>query len=257
MVGMRKSAAEFISPLRGESLVKTIKDILEIFLFALLTLFLYLLFVLTIPMFRDSHGLIALNELSNVSRAGIVKGLIFLSAVVCVLSGVILMEWTKSLTPGVMAHVWSLTYFYVWADSVLVFSIHDPSLRFFKSFAVGLAFIYLFFLVLTYLGFPEAREGEEKNLKKLEIVHYWVWLWFGFYFGLSCLLVYHSFFYYTDRLILAAGSMILCLVYYLLGLHLRKAEGKDVKWYLFFGRLVFIIGFLGLAAAWIVKGWVF
>jgi hypothetical protein len=238
-------------------LVKTIKDILEIFLFTLLTLFLYFLFILTIPMFRDSHGLIALNELSSVSRAGIIKSLIFLSAVVCVFSGVILMDWVKSLTPSVMAHVWSLTYFYVWADSILWFSVQDPSLSFFKTFVVGLAFIYFFFLVLTYLGFPVVREGEEKNLKKIEIVHYWIWLWISFYFALSFLLVYHSFFYFTDRLLLAAGAMILCFVYYLLGHHLRKSEGKDMKWYSFFGRLVFILGFLGLGAAWIVKWWVF
>jgi hypothetical protein len=237
-------------------LVKTIKNILELALFTLLTLFLYFLFILTIPMFRDPHGLIVLNELTTVSRAGIVKGLIFISAVVCVLSGVILMEWARSLTPGVMAHVWSLTYFYVWADSILVFSIQDPSLWFFKAFVAGLAFIYLFFLVLTYLGFPEAREGEEKNLKEIEAVHYWVWLWMSFYFGLAILLVYHSFFYFTDRILLAAGAMILCFVYYLLGLHLRKTEGRDARWYSFFGRLVFILGFLGLAAAWVIKRWV-
>jgi hypothetical protein len=238
-------------------LVKTIKDILEIILFTLLTFSLYVLFILTIPMFRDSHGLIALNELSSVSWAVIVKGLILLSAVICVLSGVFVMDWAKSLTPGSMAHVLALTYFYIWADSVLVFSIQDPSLSFFKTFVMGLAFIYLFFLVLTYLGFPEKKEGEEKSVKKLEIVHYWVWLWISFYFALSFLLVYHSFFYYTDRLLLAVGAMFLCVVYYLLGLHLRKAEGKDLKWYSFFGRLVFILGFLGLGAAWVVKRWVF
>jgi hypothetical protein len=237
-------------------LVKVIKNILELTLFVLLTFLLYVLFILTIPMFRDSHGLIALNQLTSVSRAGIVKGLILLSAVVCVFSGVILMDLAKSLTPGVMAHVWSLTYFYVWADSVLWFSAQDSALSFFKTFVVGLAFIYLFFLVLTYLGFQEEREGEERNLRKIEIVHYWIWLWISFYFALSFLLAYHSFFYSTDRLVLAVGAMILCLVYYLLGLHLRKTEGKDMKWYLFFGRLVFTFGFLVLAAAWIIKRWV-
>jgi hypothetical protein len=237
-------------------LVKTFKNALELTLFILLTFFLYFIFILTIPMFRDPHGLIALNELANVSRAGIVMGLIFLSAVVCVLSGVILMEWAKSLTPGVLAHVFSLTYFYIWADTILVFSIQDPNLSFFKAFAVGLAFIYLFFLLLTYLGFPGTVEGEEKNPRKIEAVNYWVWLWMSFYFGLAILLVYHSFFYFTDRLVLAAGAMILCFVYYLLAMQLRKTEGKDVKWYFFFGRLVFILGFLGLAAAWIIKRWV-
>jgi hypothetical protein len=236
-------------------LVKTIKNVLELTLFILLTFLLYVLFILTIPMFGDSHGLIALNELTSVSRSGIVKGLILLTAVICVFSGVILMDFDKSLTPSVMAHVWSLTYFYVWADSVLWFSAQDPSLSFFKTFVVGLAFIYLFFLALTYLGFPEEREGEEKNPKKLEVVHYWLWLWISFYFALSFLLVYHSFFF-TDRLLLAVGAMILCLVYFLLGMHLRKSEGKDVAGYSYIGRLVFILGFLGLAAAWIIKRWV-
>ncbi len=57
------------------------KDGLEVLLFFLFTSLLYLLFIITVPMVREPHGLLAMSELADLSRSGLVLGLLFGSAV--------------------------------------------------------------------------------------------------------------------------------------------------------------------------------
>ena len=235
-------------------MIRLAKDSLEVLLFFLLTGLLYFLFIVTIPLLRDSHGLLAMSELSDLSRSGLVLSLLFGSAVACVTSGVMLMYWVPFFTPGVMSNLWATTYFFIWIDSVFSLSLQSKSFKFLISLALGLFFIYLFFFLLNYLVIQNEK-ADPKSEWKIKIVHYWLWGWMGFYFGLSCFFAFHSLDYLGFRLPLAVGAMIVCFLYYLLSLFLKKSEGKDVESYSRIGRAFFLLWTLGLILIWLGPKW--
>src|ERR1700690_2317939 len=101
------------------------KDGLEILLFFLSTCLLYILFIITVPILRDSHGLLAMSELSDLSRSGLVLSLLFGSAVICVFLRILVMKWVPVFSPGVMANLWATTFFYIWIDSLFSLSLQS------------------------------------------------------------------------------------------------------------------------------------
>ncbi len=211
-------------------MIRLAKDSLEVLLFFLLTGLLYFLFIVTIPLLRDSHGLLAMSELSDLSRSGLVLSLLFGS------------------------NLWATTYFFIWIDSVFSLSLQSKSFKFLISLALGLFFIYLFFFLLNYLVIQNEK-ADPKSEWKIKIVHYWLWGWMGFYFGLSCFFAFHSLDYLGFRLPLAVGAMIVCFLYYLLSLFLKKSEGKDVESYSRIGRAFFLLWTLGLILIWLGPKW--
>ena len=222
------------------------KNYLETLLFLALTLSLYFLYLITIPIFREPHGLLAMSELSDLTQSGFVLGLIFASSVVCVLSGTLLMNWVPILSPGMMAHFWSATYFYIWIDSVFSLSLQSKSYTFSLVMTLGIVFIHLYFFTLGTFQSSLLIEkiGDDPNFK---MVQYWIWGWMGFYLGLSGFLAIHSLEWEGFRILLAIGAMILCFIYYLMLLFLKKHEGKDLAKFSSSGRIIFTAWILGLA----------
>ena len=235
-------------------MAKLAKDSLEALLFFSLTCLLYFLFMITVPVLRDSHGLLAMSELSDLSRSGLVFGLLFSSATACVFLGVLLMNWVSFFTTGMMSNLWATTYFFIWIDSVFSLSLQSKSYKFLYSLALGIMFIYLFFFTVNFLGVQDEK-AESGSWWKIKIVHYWLWGWIGFYFGLSCFFALHTLDYPGFRLFLAAGAMVVCFLYYLLSLFLKKSEGKEIENYSKAGRVFFLLWIAGLILVWLDPQW--
>ena len=237
-------------------MAKFAKDYLETLLFLILTLSLYFLYLITVPIFREPHGLLVMSELSDSTQSGFVLGLLFGSALVCVLLGVLTLNWISVLSPGVMANLWATTYLFVWIDTVLSLSIRSKSYKFLNSLALGLIFIYLFFFVLNYLDFNNLKDRTLVPWK-IKIVHYWIWGWMGFYLGLSGFFAFYSFEDGGLRMPLAVGAMIVCFINYLLILYLKKLDGKDLTRFSSSGRVFFTVWVLGLFMLWFGPKWIF
>lgn len=235
-------------------MIGIIRDFLEIAAFLLLISFLYFIFIITIPIFRDPHGLLVMNELSDLSHSGFIKTLLFASAGACSLIGVLMIVWTPVFTPGVMANLWATTYFFTWIDTIFALSVNTQSLNFFSAFGIGIAFIYIFFLVLHSIG-VQAPSPEGSSAWKSISIHYWIWGCMGFYLGLSGLLAFNSFRYDGLQLTLAFGAMMLCFLNYLLLLFLRKSYGKPIEKISLAGRFIFCVWSMGLLGAWIAQKW--
>ncbi len=230
------------------------KDYLEALLFFVLTLALYFLYLITVPIFREPHGLLAMSELSDLTQSGFVLGLLFGSALVCVLLGVLILNWVSILTPGIMANLWATTYLFIWIDTLFSLSVRSKSFKFLASLAAGLLFIYLFFFVLNYLEIDRGKEGAKAPWKR-RILHYWIWGWMGFYLGLSGFFALNSFDDGGFRLPLAIGAMMICFVNYLLILFLKKSEGMELSRLSNSGRIFFTVWTLGLILVWLGQRW--
>src|SRR5260221_1893553 len=99
------------------------KDGLEVLLFFLFTSLLYLLFIITVPMVREPHGLLAMSELADLSRSGLVLGLLFGSAGIFVFLGIFVMNWVSFFSPGVVGDLLAMTYFFFLVASIFFLSI--------------------------------------------------------------------------------------------------------------------------------------
>lgn len=238
------------------SLRDKLKNLLETFAFVTLTLLLYFCFILTVPIFRDPHGLLVMNDLSTFTRSGSIKILLFFSACVCGLLGAFLLSWAPQLTTRVIANLWVTTFFFIWADSVLSLVRESKSYGFLTAFVCGLLFMALFFMALGHLGSKEASSGQIPAWK-IQAVHYWLWGWMGFYFSLSGFLVFNSFNYSGFHLPLAIGALLVCFLNYLLSLFLQKTSGRDVGAYSNAGRWIFSVWFISLTVAWMFHAWLF
>jgi hypothetical protein len=230
------------------------KDFLEAIFFFILTVLLYSLFIFTFPVFRDPHGWVVMNDFPGLSKNFLVQGLLFGSACVCVFLGTVLMAWAPNLTPGMMSNLWATTYFFVWIDSVLTLSIQFQTFKYLTALGIGLAFIYFLFFILHYLGGCN-RTSDVVPQWKRNSVHYWIWGWIVVYFVLSCLLTYRSFYDIGFQLPLAWGTLIVCLINYLLYVFLEKSEGKNVENLSRFGRIIFTLWIAVLLFVWISRRW--
>jgi len=83
----------------------------QVLLYLVLSFSLYFLFIINIPLFEETHGLLALNEWSDLSMSVWIKGLIALSAVLVSVLGTLLVGWIPSLPSGVIGNLWTLTFF--------------------------------------------------------------------------------------------------------------------------------------------------
>ena len=234
--------------------MKIIQDICEVLLFVFLTLLLYLVFFVTVPVFRDPHGLLVMNELPVASQSTLIKELLFGSSIVCALLGTLMMNWVSSLSGQILGLLWGMTYTFIWFDTVFALWMQTREKDYAVLFFMGLSLIGLFFGVLDYLGFPRAKTEDAKGWGN-EIVHAWLWGWMFFYFGLSGRFVFNSFFYSTDHFPLALGSLLICFLNYLLFLYLRRSEGKNIDRLSGMGRFVFLGWTILLLAFWGVRQW--
>jgi len=233
----------------------TLKAVSVIFLFVLLTLALYLVFFMTVPVFRDPHGLLVMNELPVPSQSSLIKEMLFGSAVICALLGTLMMNWVPNLRAGTLGILWVLTYSFIWFDTVLALWMQTREMDYVVLFLMSLLFIGFFFGVLSYLGFPHVTP-ELGASWGVEVVHAWLWGWMCFYFGLSGRFIFNSIFYSTDHFPLALGSQMVCFLNYLLYLHLRKSEGKAIDQLSGIGRIIFIVWTVLLFLFWIGRQWV-
>ncbi len=236
-------------------MIQKLNNVVQVSLFLILTFVLYFLFVLTIPIFQDSHGLLAVNELADISRRGFLKELIFGSALVCALLGTVMLSWVPLLAPGVIASLWSTTYFFIWIDTVFALSVQAQSLTFIWTLAVGMIFLNLYFYFLGFLA-PMEISGYKPGLWKSKFLVYWFCVWMSFYFGLSILMALNSFEYPGFRLPLAFGAVALCFLNYLLYLYLKKSEGGNVENISRWGRFVFTLWLICLVAIGIGQKWI-
>jgi hypothetical protein len=238
------------------NLTHKIKDFFEVFLFLALTLSVYVLFIFTIPIAKEPHGWIALNGFDNPLWIGGIDVLIYGSALVCVLLGALMMAWVPALPLEIVRNLWILTYFFIWVDTVFVLSMEYQTIGFLIRLILGFVFIYLFFLVLHFLGFQPETKPTVSNWKT-ELIQYWTWGWMSFYCSLSFLLIYDSFKYSDFRSPLAFGALSVCFFNYVFSLFLLKSEGKNVDRYSKIGRNVFAIWLLVLMVCWAGKTWFF
>jgi len=238
----------------GDRLSTAIKDVGEVAVLLLLTFLLYLFFSFLLPIFPQPHGMVAMSELSAFSKAGLIRTYLFMTAGACALLGALLMSWAPSLTHQVAMNLWVTTFFFLWVDCIYALSAESHSYKFLLAFVAGLAFLYLFFFLLGYLGF---RGGSTVGQVpwKVQIVQFWFWGWVGFYFGLSGLMAYNAFKSPGLQMPLALGALLLCFLNHLLALYLRKRSGKDVGALSLYGRWVFSAWFLILILAWGVQKW--
>jgi len=235
--------------------MRTLKNISLVLLFILLTLLLYLVFFVTVPVFRDPHGLLVMNELPVPSQSTLIKELLFGSAVVCVLLGSLMMNWVPPLKALILGLFWALTYGYVWLDTILALWIQTHEKDYAFVFLMGLLFIGLLFFILDYFGFPETK-SEASSFRGSEVVHAWLWGWICFYFGLSGRLIFNSFFYSAYHFPLALGALVVCFLNYLLYLHIKRTEGKEIGPLSKIGRLVFTVWMVLLLVLWIYYQWI-
>jgi len=230
--------------------MKVMGPYLKLFLFFILTVSLYLLFIITTPIFRDPHGLIVTNELSDFSQSGFVEELLFASAAVCALMGALLMDLSPFLTSGMMANLLATTFLLIWVDSVFALSVRSQSYKFLITLGTASAFIYLFFFTLHYLGFQSQRTDFKPDWKN-KVIYQWLWAWMGFYFGLSSLLALGSLDYPGSRWFLAMGALIVCFLNYLLCLFVKKMQGESFQNFSEIGRIVFAVWLMGLILVWL------
>jgi hypothetical protein len=231
-----------------------LKDGAEVILFFLLTFALYLLFMVTVPILRETHGLLVMADLPEYTRDGLVSGLLFGSAGVCVLLGVLLLNWVPLFSTGVLANLFATTFIFMWIDAIFTLSMLNKSWRYMVSLGLGSVFIYLFFFVLDFLRLPK-EENPGPPVWKAQIVSYWLWGWMGFYLGLSFFLAFHPAMDAGSRFPLAMAAMVICFLNYLLSLFLKKSQGKEVERFSRWGRLFFTLWSLGLLVLWIGFQW--
>lgn len=234
-----------------------IREILEVFFFFLFTAALYALFFLNLPLFREPHGLIITNELSDFSNTQIFVFSLFASVAVCALQGVLMMEWLPAFTAGMASNLWATTFFLLWVDSVFALSIQTRSFHFLELLGCGLLFLYLFFFILHYMDPSKgpAPKAEERDGWKTRIMDYWLGSWMLFYFVVSIRLVMNSYTLPEFQWPLALGFCALCFLNYLLFLFLRKSRGLDIGRLSKAGRFFFGLWVFALLVSEIGRKW--
>jgi hypothetical protein len=200
----------------------------QVLLYLVLSFSLYFLFIINIPLFEETHGLLALNEWSDLSMSVWIKGLIALSAVLVSVLGTLLVGWIPSLPSGVIGNLWTLTFFFLWLDTATALTREAHSLSYLCVLVLGVLWVRLYFHFLGVCNF-----GEDEKIGEIKVTQVWVsqgvWGWMGFYFGLSSLLLYQSLRFMGQRIPLALGAYFLCFLNYLLVLHLRKISGGKIE----------------------------
>lgn len=233
---------------------QVVKDSVEAILFIFLTFSLYLLFMVTVPILKETHGLLVMADLPEYTRDGLITKLLFGSAGACVLLGVLIRSWVPAFSTGVLANLFAATFLFLWIDLVSALTIQTKTWHYFSSLGIGFIFIYLFFFFLDYLNHFQ-EESSTISSWKAQLVPYWLWGWMGFYLGLSLFLAFHFIMEPGPRFLLAMGAMIVCFLNYLLNLFFKKSQGKDVGHFSLAGRIFFTLWALGLFILWIGFQW--
>ncbi len=231
-------------------MIEKIKFSFQIILFIIMTLFLYLLYLLTAPICQDSHGFQLLKGLVNIYQGKLIQGFIFFTIIICALLGSIMMTWLPKLHSGIISNLWAMTFLFLWLEATFFLTDHNHFSIIYLPMFLGFIFLYLFFFIMgSYLPGESFSDKYSALINKLVIS--WLWGWMGFYFGLSTLLAIGSLYYFYYKLLLAFGAMALCFFNYLICFYLKKTEGKEMGRFSAIGRVVFILWFSILAALWI------
>lgn len=220
-----------------------VKEYFEVFLLLFLTAILVILFLLLTPIFKDPHGFLIMNELSDFSNNSLTQLVLFGSAAVCAALGVLLMSWISMLTAGIISSLLSLTYFLLWVDSVFSLSIQFQTFGFLESFGTGLLFIYLFFFAIGYVDSRNGKIQKESRWKE-KFINYWLVGWMCFYFLISIALVFKSLKYSEPQGSLAIGFLGICFLNYLLLLFLKKESENKSQIVSRLARVIFSFWFL-------------
>ena len=218
--------------------------------FLLLSFSLYCLFIINLPLFEETHGLLAINEWSDLAQSGSVKGLITASAILVTAIGTLMLDSIPDLPPGIIGNLWALTYFFLWVDTATALTRESHSISFLLVLVMGVFWIRGYFHILEIMGF-----GEHAAENPLQPTSGWVnqgiWGWMGFYFGLSFLLLFQTLRFMSQRIPLAFGAYFLCFLNYLLILHIRNLSGlnsdklsKNARWFFFIWFILLISGLL-------------
>jgi hypothetical protein len=236
------------------NMLEKVKEYFEFFLLFFLTAVLVFLFLLLIPIFKDPHGFLVVNQLSDFSNNSPTLWSLFGSAAVCAVLGALLMSWTSVLTVGSISSLFSMTYFLLWVDSVFSLSVQFQTFDFLKSFGMGLLFIYLFFFTIGYVDLRNEKILIKSRWKG-ELISNWLIGWICFYFLISIILVFKSFKYFEPQVSLAIGFFGICFLNYLLFLLLKKKSGNENPIFSKMGRIFFscwllIIVLMEIGTAW-------
>ena len=224
-------------------MLQRVRACFEVFLLFFLTTMLVFLFLLSAPIFKDPHGFLVMNEISDFSNNSLIKWALFGSAVVCVVLGALVMNWISVLTVGNISNLFSTTYFLLWVDGVFDLSIRFQTFSFLKCLGTGVCFIYLFFFTMAYIDPRDKKKLKEGGLKE-RLIHYWLIGWICFYFLISIRLVFKSFKYFEPQIPLAIGFLAACFLNYLLLLFLKQQQGKEIGFFSMIGRIIFGCWFL-------------
>jgi hypothetical protein len=222
----------------------------QVFLYFVLSASIYFLFIVNIPLFEETHGLLALNEWADLSMATWIKGLMVFSAFLISVLGTLMVVWTPSLPPGVIGNLWTLTFLFLWIDTATALFQEAHSISFLAVLILGAIWIRLYFHFLEIFNLDGDDKIAEKGSAQPWVIQ-GVWGWMGFYFGLSCLLFYQTVRFMGPRMPLALGAYFLCFLNYLLVLHLRKLSGwkienfsRAARWFFSIWMLVLLLGFI-------------
>lgn|GEM_PF-1601384 len=202
--------------------------VFQVLLYLILSFSLYFLFIINIPLFEETHGLLALNEWADLSMSVWIKGLMLFSALLVSVLGTLMVGWIPSLPPRIIGNLWTLTLFFLWVDTTIALTREAHSYSFMAILGLGIVWVWLYFNFLNVLEFGGEDESEEKKIVRVWVSQ-GVWGWMGFYFGLSILLLYQSIRFIGQRIPLALGAYFLCFLNYLLVLHLRKISGWKIE----------------------------
>jgi hypothetical protein len=230
--------------------MRKVNELIEQFLFFILTIILYFLFLINLPLFDEPHGFLVMNELSDFSSNQLAAASLFGSVIVCISLGALMMKWLPPFTPGMAANLWATTFFLIWVDSMFALSVQSQSFHYLVLLGFGLLFLYLFFFTLYYLDLPRNPIQEPKKTpSKYKLVSYWLGTWMVFYLIVSVRLLFNSFGYPELQWPLAMGFCALCFLNYLLFLFLRRSNGQNIDGLSRAGRLFFSFWFFALLCA--------
>ncbi len=223
-----------------------------VFLFLSFTL--YCLFIINLPLFEETHGLLALNEWSDLTQSFSIKGLITASALLVSMLGMLMVDSIPSLPPGIIGNLWTLTYFFLWVDTATALSRESHSLSFLVILVLGVFWIRGYFHILEIIGYVN-HLPEDPLSTTVGWVHQGIWGWMGFYFGLSFLLLFQTIHFTGQRIPLAFGAYFLCFLNYLLILHIRNSSGTKIDKFSKIARWFFSIWFILLILGLLLTFW--
>lgn len=194
-------------------------------LFLLVVAALYVLALLTFPLFREASGILAQVYLEG-DLPFPPPVLAFLSVFLFALAGALLAHWTPALSLRHHAVFWCVTYLLYWADPLLGLAGTPDAWMTTAAVALGAVLLLLFFAALS-IWETGATPQYQAPTWRTRFAGGWLIVWMGFFAGTSAVLLSEVPLYPLRRLVLSLAAMAMAGWSYALSVQLRKAQGEE------------------------------